>query len=87
MTRAVGAARELELSCVHGELEAGDLFILASDGLTRLIRADEIAAGLRGADLGAAADHLIETCLERGAPDNVSLVLVQAASGSEVASA
>ena len=87
VTRAVGASPELALSCVHGELEAGDLFILASDGLTRLISADEIAAGLRGTDLGAAADQLIETCLERGAPDNVSIVLVQAASGSEAACA
>jgi serine/threonine protein phosphatase PrpC len=83
VTRAVGAGPELRLSSVMGDLEAGDALLLASDGLTRLIPLDELLAGVRRGDIWLSADDFIATCLERGAPDNVSLVLVEpeAASG------
>jgi len=78
VTRAVGAAPELIVDTVTGGIRPGDTLLLASDGLTRLIDPDEFLAGLRHADLGAAADDFMETCLARGAPDNVSLVILRA---------
>jgi serine/threonine protein phosphatase PrpC len=77
ITRAVGAGA-LNLDCVTGDVRPGDAFLLASDGLTRLVGEDELLDALRAADLAAVADRLIETCLERGAPDNVSFVLLRA---------
>ena len=38
ITRAVGAAPQLELDSVEGDIRAGDVFLLASDGLTRLLQ-------------------------------------------------
>ena len=38
---------------------------------------DELAAELGGNTLGTAADNLIAKVLERGAPDNVSLVIAK----------
>jgi len=79
--RAVGAAPELELDDVHGAVRAGDVFLLASDGLTRLMGEGELLAELRAPDLDAAADRLVQTCLARKAPDNVTFVMVRVEAG------
>jgi serine/threonine protein phosphatase PrpC len=78
ITRAVGADPALVLDSVHGDVVAGDVFLLASDGLTRLVSDQEILEGLAVHDLAAAADRFIAAALDRGAPDNVSLVMVRA---------
>src|SRR5262249_37208904 len=75
--RAVGASPELELDEVHGEVQPGDVFLLASDGLTRLVSDEELVAQLRAPDLEASADRLLEMCLSRKAPDNVTFVIVR----------
>ena len=81
VTRAVGAAPQLIIDTVTGEIRTGDTLLLASDGLTRLINRQELLAGLLASDLSVAADELMETCLARGAPDNVSLVILRAVEG------
>jgi len=78
ITRAVGVHARLRVDSVSGALEPGDLFLLASDGLTRLVSEEELCAELLRASPDAVADRLIELALERGAPDNVSLVIVRA---------
>lgn len=77
ITRAVGVRENLEVDTVSGDAEAGDLFLLASDGLTRLVSDGEIAAELASGPLQQAADRLIDTVLQRGAPDNVSLIITK----------
>jgi serine/threonine protein phosphatase PrpC len=79
ITRAVGAAKELEIDCVSGEALPGDIFLLASDGLTRVVSPDELLHQLRTANPIQAAAALIETVLSRGAPDNVTLVICRVA--------
>jgi serine/threonine protein phosphatase PrpC len=54
---------------------AVDRVVLASDGLTRVVPDDEIAAELERSSPGEAVDRLTETVLARGAPDNVSLIV------------
>jgi serine/threonine protein phosphatase Stp1 len=77
ITRAVGVNEDLKVDTVGGETRPGDLYLLASDGLTRLMDDRELAAVLTSRSLDAAADLLIETSLDRGAPDNVTLVVVK----------
>lgn len=77
ITKAVGVADRIEVDVVKGEALAGDIFLVASDGLTRVVRDDEIAAELERSPAEQAADTLIDTVLARGAPDNVSLIIVQ----------
>lgn len=79
ITRAVGAADMLELEETHGDIKAGDVFLLCSDGLTGLVEDGEIGDILAAFELEAAADRLLALTLERGAKDNVTLVLVRAA--------
>jgi serine/threonine protein phosphatase Stp1 len=77
ITRAVGVAPDLRVDTVAGDVRPGDQFLLASDGLTRVVDDHELAAQLTSASPAAAAENLIETVLSRGAPDNVSLVIAR----------
>ena len=77
ITRAVGASESLEVEIAAGDAEPGDQFLLASDGLTRLVEDDELATILSSWPPGDAADTLIDAVLARGAPDNVSLIIAR----------
>jgi serine/threonine protein phosphatase Stp1 len=77
ITRAVGVAADIVVDTVGGDALPGDQFLLASDGLTRVVDDDEMAAELAQSDPEHAADALIEAVLARGAPDNVSLIIVR----------
>ena len=79
ITRAVGAAPALEIDSVEGDVRPGDAFLLASDGFTRLIEESEILAALAAPDLRIVADELVETCLARQAPDNLTFVMLRLA--------
>ncbi|MFL6733938.1 MAG: PP2C family protein-serine/threonine phosphatase, partial [Sphingomicrobium sp.] len=77
VTRAIGVVEEVKIDVSTGDSHPGDVFIVASDGLTRLVDDDELAEELSAPDLEQAADRLIRFVLERGAPDNVSFVIVR----------
>jgi serine/threonine-protein phosphatase Stp1 len=77
LTRAVGATVPLKVDTISGMLEESDIFLLASDGLTRLVREDEIAAAFSSGSIEAAADKLLDLALTRGAPDNVTFVIAR----------
>lgn len=77
ITRAVGVVEELKVDTVNGDAMSGDLFLLASDGLTRVVEDAEIVAELTSKPPGQAAETLIETVLSRGAPDNVTIVIAK----------
>jgi serine/threonine protein phosphatase PrpC len=76
LSRAVGVAPRLELDAVSDEAKVGDVFLVCSDGLTRTIPDAELATMLAQGNSAATADDLVKVCLERGAPDNVSVVVV-----------
>ena len=76
VTRAVGAYEKLELDLAQDQLLAGDTFLLCSDGLTKTAEDDEIAA-LLSQPTEKAAGALINLALDRGAPDNVTVVVVK----------
>jgi serine/threonine protein phosphatase PrpC len=77
ITRAVGASENLDVEIAAGDAQPGDQFLLASDGLTRLVEDDELASIISSWPAGEAADTLIDAVLARGAPDNVSLIITR----------
>lgn len=77
ITRAVGVAEELRVDTVSGDVQRGDQFFLATDGVTRLISDEELAQELSTSPPAFAARKLIETVLARGAPDNASLIITK----------
>jgi protein phosphatase len=77
LQRSVGVGPEVDID-VSGPLavEAGDTFILCSDGLHGLVKSDEIReVGKYTAD--DAADEFLRRALSRGAPDNVTVIVVK----------
>ena len=76
VTRALGAAEQAELEIIDGPVVAGDRFLLCSDGLTGHVEDEEIAALLARDDPKQACAELIALTLQRGAKDNVSVVIV-----------
>ena len=76
VTRAVGVQEALKAEIGSGDARPGDIFLLASDGLTRVVGDVELLDELTAWSPDEAADRLVETVLARGAPDNVSLIIV-----------
>lgn len=77
ITRAVGVANELRVDTVSGDARSGDRFLLATDGVTRLVSNQELATELTSNAPPIAAKKLIDTVLARGAPDNASLIITR----------
>lgn len=84
ITRAVGAAPSIEPEIASHVVQPGDLFLLASDGLTRELD-DETIAGIvcsaaaparTAASLEAAAHALIDAANAHGGRDNITVLLV-----------
>jgi serine/threonine protein phosphatase Stp1 len=76
LARAVGAQSEVEVDVIVDEGQPGDVFLLCSDGLTNRVSHAEIAEALEGHGHQEALDWLIALTLERGAPDNVTAVII-----------
>jgi serine/threonine protein phosphatase PrpC len=76
ITRAVGVQSVLEVDAIADAPMAGDVFLLCSDGLYGVVADEEIAHHLGANRPGQACQQLVELCLERGAPDNVTVVAV-----------
>lgn len=57
-------------------IERGDLFLIASDGLTDNLNDDEIAEILAGQSAEKAAQELVRAACAAGGSDNITLVLV-----------
>ncbi len=71
----VDAAPELDTTVL--DTRAGDRWLLCSDGLSSYVSDDKIAAVLASTpDALDAADLLVKESLDQGAPDNVTVILV-----------
>lgn len=55
----------------------GDLFLLTSDGLGRVVEVERIPSLVAGKIAAAAADALVDAALAGGAPDNVTVIVVR----------
>jgi protein phosphatase len=77
ITRAIGAMDAPILDIAHGKIQPGDRFLICSDGLTAHVSNDEIRDTLGARSAEGACKALIELTLERGATDNVTVVVVQ----------
>jgi serine/threonine protein phosphatase PrpC len=76
LTRAIGAEDEVEIDHQLLAVAPRDIYLLCSDGLTRPVGDETIVDTLRDAPDGEQASaRLIELAKQRGAPDNVTVVL------------
>ena len=77
LTRSLGGAPGVQVDVVRTPVHKDDSFVLCCDGVWDLVSRQEIADACALDDIAQAADHLIELSLERGARDNVSVIVVR----------
>ena len=78
LSRAVGAFDELATDVNAFTIQAGDLFLLCSDGLYNELSSHELQEILHTNSLKKIPGELIHATLNRKAKDNVSLIVVKA---------
>lgn len=77
LTRSLGATPGVQVDVERTNIVPGDTFVLCSDGLWDLISRQEIAEATNTADVDETAKILLKSALERGAPDNVTVIAVR----------
>ncbi len=78
LIRALGIEPEVQVDADEHLLMEGDILVLCSDGLSRMVSDLEIASTLLSrTGMQSTADRLIELANEYGGEDNVSVVLVR----------
>jgi serine/threonine protein phosphatase PrpC len=84
VTRALGVEDAVMLETNEHQVEAGDCYLMCSDGLSDMVDDAEIASILRGpVPMDQKADILVAVANEHGGRDNISVLLVQAESVTE----
>jgi protein phosphatase len=78
ITRCVGSSGDVVPDLYIGTLEAGDLILLASDGLTGMMEDEDVQAVLeQEVSLEERVDLLIAEANRRGGLDNITVILVR----------
>ncbi len=78
ITRALGAEPSVESDLYHLERREGELILLCSDGLSNVVTDQELLFEvIHGGDVEGSCERLLQLALSRGAPDNVTAVLIQ----------
>jgi hypothetical protein len=84
ITRAIGAAREVEPDFFFIDLHPGDAVLLASDGLTRYVEGNSIAELVDPSDLQGSCQRLIDKAKAAGGADNITCILLRYDAPAEV---
>lgn len=78
ITRALGAEPVLMADCFRQPLSPGDRLLLCSDGLSNVVTEQEMLYEvIHGGQDETCCQRLLDIALQRGAPDNVTVVLVR----------
>nr|CAA9223539.1 Protein serine/threonine phosphatase PrpC, regulation of stationary phase [uncultured Armatimonadetes bacterium] len=83
ITRAIGIEGQVEPELRTEVMEAGDLVLVCTDGLTTMLSDSDIEAALSGveggpADLDRAAGALVDAANRKGGHDNITVLLLRA---------
>ncbi len=78
LLRALGAHPDVEVDVDEVGLYPGDVLLICSDGLTRMVTEPEIAGALQAeTDPAAAAQKLVDLANENGGLDNVTVIVAR----------
>lgn len=79
ITRALGAEEHVRADLYRLDLKEGDCLLLCSDGLSNIVTDQEILYEIiHGGEKADCCRRLLDIAMSRGAPDNVTAVLLQA---------
>ncbi len=76
--QALGPDPNVKVDLTRQELRSGDVLVMCSDGLSGLVKKEEILTVVAGApDLVSACKELIELANSRGGPDNITCIVAR----------
>src|SRR3989441_4785220 len=76
--QALGPDPKVKVDLTHQEIRRGDVLVLCSDGLSGLVKKEEIAEIVgRASDLAQACERLIAMANARGGPDNITVIVAR----------
>lgn len=78
LTSVIGAREPARPEVLTRAIEAGDILVLATDGLHNVVDDESIGLLVRGYRPEAAARGLVDAAIARGTTDNVTVVVVHA---------
>jgi len=76
ITRALGAADEVQPDVTQHRVQMNDKFLLCTDGLTEMVEDEDIGRILADAEPREAVQQLLAAANERGGVDNITAVVV-----------
>lgn len=76
LQRSMGVSEQVEVDTLSLEVQVGDKFILCSDGLHGVVKLDELGE-VAGGPPAEAAKEFVRRTLDRGAPDNITVVIAE----------
>ena len=80
ITRALGSEEHIRADLYEKELQPGDFLLLCSDGLSNIVTDQELLYEvIHGGEPADCCQRLLNITMSRGAPDNVTAVLIQIA--------
>jgi protein phosphatase len=86
LIRALGPDAVVELDVEEHQLLPGDVILLCSDGLTRMVRDAEVGRVLAEmSSAQAAAERLVKMANQNGGDDNVTVVVMRVPQGYQAA--
>jgi PPM family protein phosphatase len=77
ITRSIGNAPSVDVDVFTEELEAGDQFLLCSDGLSNEVTAEEMRDAMKTSSPSQAAWDLVNLALEHGGSDNTTVLILK----------
>ncbi len=83
VTRALGSSEDEVLEAGLYDFQAGDRFLLCTDGLNRHIEDEQLRGLLAEGAPRQVCDRLLDDTLERGGVDNTTIVVVDVATAQE----
>jgi protein phosphatase len=83
ITRSVGFEPQVEPDLITVPVEAGDCYLLCSDGLSNYLTAEDIGGMLTARFYTDAAPALVGMANERGGDDNITCVVIYVANALE----
>lgn len=77
ITRAIGSCPELEVDIISHRIEADDIYVLCTDGLTNMVSESEIVEIVSGSEPETACARLIEAANRQGGEDNITVIVIK----------
>lgn len=78
ITRAIGAAEEIEIDFFEIDLKKEDTILMCTDGLTNMLEDSDIRKIMKGQrDVAGKAEELIKGANNNGGKDNIGVIIIE----------